>query len=73
MSNVMIFLKTVRHRNLKVKIKNLADQNKAQHKCFKCWWLALHRKKTITKPLMNSTFNLGLPTGTSYAMLTKIK
>ena len=43
------------------------------HKCFKCWWLALPEKKTFTKPLMNSTFNHGLPEGPSYPVPTIIK
>ena len=43
------------------------------HKRFKCWWLALPEKKTITKPLINSTFNHGLPEGPSYPVLTIIK
>ena len=44
-----------------------------EHKCFKCWWLALPEKKTITKPLINSTFNHGLHEGSSYTVLTIIK
>ena len=43
------------------------------HKCFKCWWLALPEKKTITKPLINRTFNHGLPEGPNFPMLTIIK
>ena len=31
------------------------------HKFFKCWWLALAEQKTITKPLINSSFNSGPP------------
>ena len=42
------------------------------HKCFKCWWLALPEKKTITKPLRNKTFNHGLPEGPSHPVLTII-
>ena len=44
-----------------------------RHKCFKCWCLALPEKKTITKPLINSYFNLGLPEGPRYPVLTIIK
>ena len=44
-----------------------------EHKCFKCWWLALPEKKRITKPLINSTFNHGLHEGPSYTVLTIIK
>ena len=43
------------------------------HKCFNCWLLALPEKKTITKPLINSTFNHGLPEGPSYPVLAIIK
>ena len=38
-----------------------------------CWWLAVPGKKTITKPLINSSFNSGLPKGPSYPVPTIIK
>ena len=36
------------------------------HKCFKWWWLAIPEKHTITKPLINSNFNLRQPKGLTY-------
>ena len=42
------------------------------HKCFKCWWLALPEQKTITKPVITSSFNSGLPKGIDYLVLYHI-
>ena len=47
--------------------------HRSTHKCFKCWWLALPEKRTLTKPLINSTFNHSLPEGPSYPVLIIIK
>ena len=43
------------------------------HKCLKCWWLALAEQKTITKPLLNSSFNPGPPEGPIYPVPTIIR
>ena len=43
------------------------------HKCFKWWWLAIPEKHTITKPLINSNFNLRQPKGLTYRVLTITK
>ena len=45
---------------------------KPLHKCFKCWWLAIRKKKTITKPLIESSFYPGLTEGPSYPVPTII-
>ena len=51
----------------------MLNQCLPHHKYFKCWWLALPEKKTITKPVIDSTFNLCLPEGPRYPVLTIIK
>ena len=52
---------------------NTTNHHTLEHKCFKCWWLALPEKKRITKPLINSTIDHGLHEGPSYTVLTIIK
>ena len=52
--------------------KRRRKKGEACHKCFKCWWLALPKKNTITKPLINSSFNPGLTEGPSYPVPTII-
>ena len=45
---------------------HLLEGELAIHQCFKCWWLALAEQKTITKPLITSSFNPVLPEDLGY-------
>ena len=54
-----------------VSLISIFCSSQSNHKCFKRWWLAL--PETINKPLINISFNLSMPEGPSYPVLTIIK